>query len=554
MTDKRINEIKELLEYQKNIRKKSDPKRWEAFAYVQHRIPSQSVADDCPIEEMAHLYDSTGVDSFESFVAGFMGAFMSPTQEWFSFRLDPKNKYDSIEPDYGHVFTDYLRKSIKDEFDHSNFYSDNYIASKDSLCGGYSCTMVQFNPDSDRCNYMTLMPWRCYFGKDTNGNWNQFFYEYPINGVELLNRFPDLSTESKAYKTAVRSGVKAKFRMLLAIIERSAVTPRSAFSRKFSRNKKYASIEICLDSNEILYEGGYDEFPVTIHIWSESGDSHYGEGLAMKYLAELRKLQRLGYEYGLSIAKINHHGWLVPDTMYDSFSNDPEARIKYQSKELIPMPLEEQQDLQKALDALNDQRQTVRHLFHYELFNFFLQNDKVYTATQVNQVKADSLSVLAPVYGNIQQQKIDSQIFRTMAIMVRNKKIVIDSNYIGKKAPYRIKVILDSSMAQQLSTYSQVNSATSILEMLQVLIAMNITDAKDNVNIDNLLRGYMIGVGSPAQYFVSVNERDGIRQQRQELARQQMELQNELTASEINRNNAGASNLNNVSGFNGGIN
>ena len=552
MADKRIKEIRELLDYQRTIRGRSDEERWEAYSFVKHRLRSQTCVDDCPVKERPHRYSSAATDAFQSFIAGFMGAFMSPTQEWFSLRLKSKNYHDDVPPDYGYEFTDYVRRAVKDEFDHSNFYSENELASKDSVCGGYSCTLVQNNPKGEICYYQTLLPWRCWFDMDVIGNWNQFFYIETLNGYQVIEKFPDMDKESKLYKRAFRSGVKGVFQILFAIIERDSPVA-DKFSTRFKSNMRFASYYISLDTDEVIEEGGYPEFPVAIHIWSKPGDSHYGRGLVMDVLDEIRKLERVAYENGLALAKINHHAWLVPPGFRESFSNDPESRIEYQSRELIPIPLDDKIDLQGSKDALDAQEAKIRHFFHNELFNFFLQTDKVYTATQVNQVKADALSVLAPVFGTIQSQKIDPQIMMTMTIMARNGRLEMDKAYVGEDANYKFEVVLDSAIAQQLATYTQVNSATSTMEMLASMMSLGISDAKDNVDTDNIMRGYMVGVGAPSNYYVQMVDMLRLREERRIAAQEQLELENRKTESEINRNNAGAANLNNSAGFNGGM-
>lgn len=548
----RIKQINEMLEYQKSIRRRSDEKRWQAYSMVQHRIPSQSCTPDCPVEERKHMYSSAGVDAFESFIAGFMGAFMSPTQEWFTFRLRSKDFYVSVEPDYGHQFTDYLQKSLKDEFDHSNFYQENEMASKDTVAGGYSCLMVQNNPKENMCFYQTLLPWRCWFDKDLQGNWNKFFYEYTLNGYELLEKFPNIDKESRIYNAAARGRTNATFNMLYCIIERNSIRDSKGYSMKFKKRMRFAALEICTNYAMILSESGFTEFPVAIHIWSKSGDSHYGEGMVMKYLAELRKCERLAYEYGLAIAKINHAPFLVPENMYDSFSTDPEARIKYQTKELIPIPLQENIDIKSAREALDVQESKVRHFFRNELFNFFLNTDKVYTATQVNQVKSDALSVIAPVFGTIQSQKIDPEIKMTLQVMIKHKRVIMDPDFVGNKSDYKLEIILDSAIAQQISTYSSINASSVALEYMSAFASLGITGAIDNVDTDNVIRGALLASGAPANYFVTVADRDKKRLEQQQMAQEQLELQNRLTESEIVRNEAGASNLNNAAGFNGG--
>lgn len=550
--DRRIEEIKEMLAYQKELRAKSDEDRWAAMAYVRHRTPSQTMKDDCPVQEMSHLYSSAGVDSFDTFISGFMGSIMSQNQEWFTPRLVAKDYSSKIDPAYGISFLDACKNAMNDEMSHSNFYSEEELASRDAVSGGYSCTLVQNNEKAGRIFLQTLAPWRCYFDSDLQGNWNLFMYEYRLNGYELLEKFPDIDKSSDIYRDASVGKTSRSFSMLYMITERNRLRDSDGRIMAFGRNKKYAVLEICLDRDLILYEGGSDEFPVAIHVWQKSGDSQYGVGLVMKYLPEFRKLNRLGYEYGLAVAKINHSPWLVPDSMMDSFSDDPEARIAYQSREIIPIQLQENIDIASAGNALVAQEQAIRKMMFNDLFSYLSNTDKVYTATQVNAVKSESMSKLAPLYGNIQIQKIDPMLKMIYMIMVKNRRLIPDQQYVGKTAQTKIAFILDSSMSQMLANYSKSNSASIIIDYISAMLQMKITNIVDNINTDNLIRDVMISSGAPASFFVEESERDRKRQEQQQMAMMQMQMQNALTESEINRNNAGAANLNNIAGNNGG--
>lgn len=552
--DPRIDEIKILLANQKAIRAKSDNDRWAAMSYVRHRMPEQSVSDMCPVPSADdnRLYDDAGVLAYNDFVTGFMGSLMSPTQDWFSPVLVPKDYSKEPDPAYGIEYTSAEKNKINEELTHSNFYADQSIANRDVTAGSYSCTLVQNNPKENRIFLSTLEPWRCYFDRDLQSNWNLFMYEYQLDGYELIEKFPDLDKTSKIYRDASIGRTNIKFNMLYVITENNRLRNSKGELMRFNKNKKFSILEIAVDREEILMESGSDYFPVVIHVWEESGSSQYGVGPVMKYLSEFRKLNRLGYEYGLSIAKINHHGWLVPDSMMDSFSADPEARIAYQSKELIPMPLEEQQDITLALNALDNQRQVIRKLMYNDLFSYLSNTDKVFTATQVNAVKSETVSRLAPVYGNIQIQKIDPLLKLIWKIMLDEGRAELDTKYLGVKADYKMSFSLDSSMALQLKNYTQSQSASLVLEALTSILNLQITSALDNVDTDNLIRSIMVSSGAPSSYFVSAEDRDRKREMQQQMAMAQMQLQSDLTNSEINRNNAGAANLNNIAGNNGG--
>ena len=371
MKDTKVDTILEELSYQKGIRGKSDPFRWQAFSIVKHRTEMFSIADDSPVKQ-EHLYDMSGVKAFDTFISGFMDAFTPPNQQWFTPRLRSKDYHVELEPDYGIEYTGYLRNAMRDEIEHSNYYDQETLASKDTICGGYSCKLIQNNPVEKRIFCNTLEPWRCYFDRDMHGNWNLFFYEYYLTGRELMERFPRLNRDSNTYKEASKAPRKI-FKMVYVIAERNRLVDREGkavrFSKIWRRNMRYAVIDICMDTKEIVKESGSTYFPVVIHVLSDSGDSQYGCGIVMKHLEEFSKLNRVAYEYGLVIAKINHAPFFVPPEMMEDFSNDPEARIATQDMNLRAMRVEDPVDLKAASEVLLLQQNVVRELMYNSMFS-----------------------------------------------------------------------------------------------------------------------------------------------------------------------------------------
>ena len=326
------------------------------------------------------------------------------------------------------------------------------------------------------------------------------------------------------------------------------------FSRKIRKRMMYASYQIMLGKDVILQESGYRSFPLAIHIWEKAGDSQYGRGLVMKYINEFSKLNRIAYEYGLAIAKINHQPWLVPDNMQNSFSDQPEARNIYNNAELIPRPLGEPIDFTAAANNLVLQEQKIKTLMYNDVFTYLSDQDKVFTATQVNAVKAEGLSKLAPIYANVQTQKIDPALRLVMSIMAENKRLELDPQWLGRDTNNRLAFRLDSWFSQMLMNYQNENVIQTILGDGAAWASMGFAKQfSDNVDIDYAIRADITKSGGAKGYLVPISTRDENRAREQQLAQQQLELENEVKKSEAMRNAAGAANLNNSLGINGGM-
>lgn len=556
--DGKANSLMRIYNQLYSIRKKGDALRWRAMAFCGHRTKESSISDDCPIPDV-HLYDAAGKMAVRTLVESLGGAVMSPGQDWFSMRIEPRNYYTQLSPDFGNTYTTYAKKMMANEMNHSNFYDEQSLAFYDSVSCGYSCTMFMNDDEANQICLKTFEPWNCWFDRDLKGRIPIFFHKYTLNGVELLKEFGD-SLDKQTAAQAKKGQMNVSFSLLHCIMERDRFRDGNGrtirFSNRISKRMRYASIHILLSNNRILRESGYQRMPVIIHVWENCGDSPYGIGLVMSHIEEFSKLNRLGFEYGLSVAKLNHGAWLVPDTMLDSFSDNPESIIPYQSSDLIPRPLQESIDVKSIGEQLILQQQNIARIFYNDIFSYLLSQDKVFTATQVNAVKAEGMAKIYPIYTRIQSQKIDPSLKMVFELMIENKRLDKPDRMLmigSDKKSNRLEFILDSAMSQMIQRYQAQTANALLFDLAKELINLGMGDLVDRyMNVGNLILSTMMQVGASADLFVSAKDRKDMETEMRELSSRQLDLENRLKESEINRNNAGASNLNNQIGMNGG--
>ena len=557
MNDKKVNAILKLFNMEMETRSKSDALRWEAYSLTGHRTKEISACDDSPVKDR-RLYSAEAIKSVDTLSKGLMSAMMSPNSRWFGCSVVPR-KYrmgqtalDDME------YTTYVVNSMMNEFARSNVYSESEITAKDSIIGGYSCLFVTEDTNGTT-NFQALIPWRCWFDTDIFGNPDTFFYRYTLDGYQMLEKFPDLD-ESIA-SACRKNPTSSRYDMLFAIVNRKKMFDEDGSSLVFSKNMKYAAIQLCLNNNKIIEESGYRDFPVVIHLWEKDSDSHYGTGLVMKYIAEFRRLAKLGLEYGISIENINHPARYVPKSMQDSFSDDPRARNYYVTSDQIAARVDNPPDINAMQNAYMVQCDVIRRICFNDYMNFMTTHEQVYTATQVNQIKSESLAQIAPISNNINNQKLLPILKLTYANMVNNGRIElpesgvmadVDENGNNRNV---IKFNFVSSISEQLTMYTHLNAIDATAERLAMWtqITGDVNLAMKNFKINDMLKIASKASGGDTDIIRTNEETMAIENQIELERQQQLQLQMEKMQSESNRNNAGASNLNNMAGFNGGM-
>ena len=281
----------------------------------------------------------------------------------------------------------------------------------------------------------------------------------------------------------------------------------------------------------------------------------------MKYISEFRKLRKLGLELGISIEYINHPSFNVPKSMEDSFSGDPRSRNVYVTTDQIATLTKAPPDLGQMQNAYLIQVDVIRRICFNDYMNFLTTHDQVYTATQVNQIKSESLAQIAPISNNINVQKLQPILKHTYTNMINNGRLVLPDKGVmaeldddgNRKNVIRFTFV--SSISEQLSMYSQLNAIDSTAERLMAWV--NITGdqnlAEKCFRVSNILKLAARASGGDTDIIKTEAETADV-ERRIELERQQMmALEMQKMESEANRNNAGASNLNNMQGMNGGM-
>lgn len=69
----------------KSIRQKTERLRWEACAMVNHRIDEFSLGKS-PVQAVK-LYNTAGIEAFETFINGYHGNLISPGMLWLALTM-----------------------------------------------------------------------------------------------------------------------------------------------------------------------------------------------------------------------------------------------------------------------------------------------------------------------------------------------------------------------------------------------------------------------------------------------------------------------------------
>lgn len=422
------------------------------------------------------------------------------------------------------------------------------LATKDAAVQGTSAEFILDDVERGICIYDTLPPWDFWIDNNSKGQVDTLFYRYYLTAEQAEERFGDkLPYEIK--RDLENGNADAEHEFLLAIYPRR--TLRDDRGKILPASKKpFAAVTYCSTADAVIDESGYDTFPVAVHIWEPGGDSVYGIGIVMRYIAELKRLNSMSKESLVGIQKLTSPAMAVPEMLKGRFSSNPGAVNYIGNTENIPKVIQTVQDVGWVSQEIRELEDKIKRLFFNNLFNYLMQQDKVLTATQVQAIKSEELVLLSSILGTTQYMKITPIVKRTLNIMAKGGRIPPPPKELVRKKNGLMKIELNGPLARSLKAYTMQDGLTTSLELLQQLKALQLEHTFDNVKLDDYVRKLFVGAGMPQSLIEELVTRDKKRQQKQQMIAQQQQMEQAQKQSEIVRNLGGRGNMNNAGGMN----
>ena len=528
------------------IRQKTEALRWEACAYVQHRMNEFS-NENSPIKAVK-LYNTAGILAFDTFINGYHGNLITPSMRWFKLTVVGED-FEESDTIYG--ANDYLEVSENQmfaELNKTNFYPMDKLATKDAVVQGTSAEWVYDDVEHGECVFETIAPWDFWIDKNSRGRIDTIFIRFTMTSADALDRFGEKTPPDLRNEVETDAG-HTEHEFILAIYPRKKLRSDKG-KALITTEKPYAAVTYYPTEDCIVEESGYDDFPVAVHVFEPDGTSVYGKGLVMKFLPELKRLNSMSKDELVAIQKVSDPPMAVPESLKGRFSLNPGARNYVGNSEQTPQMIQSVQDVGWLSQEIKELEEKIGRLFFNDLFNFLMRQDKVLTATQTQAIKSEELALLASILGTTQYMKINPIVKRVFRIMSKGRRIPTPPKELLRIKNALLKIELDGPLAKNVKMFAMQDGLQASLEWMQNLHAMQLTNTFDNIDMDLFVRKAMIAAGLPQSVLRELADVAQMRKQKEAMIQQQQQMQQMQQASEIQRNMGGQGNLNNAAGMN----
>lgn len=527
--------------------------RCEASGYAGHRVFNGGLGSWCGGWQAKRLHDSTVTSALRTSLNGFMSYLISPTQRWFVLKAGGEVK-NGFKADNIYGLNDYFetcQQEILKLYNNTNFYPTMRTFIADGMVQGTAALLIhehekQNELDAPLC-FRTLDPADFCIDEDEDCKVDTLYRQFDLSLTSAYKRYgEDLpSNLVKIYKQGGDDFKLVKFTE--AVFKKGTVLDKNGnpidADLEASKEMKYTYMLVCEEGQTVIQKGSYKDFPFAVQRWERvSEDTPYGVGLVMRLLPEIKALDKNMKLQLVANEKLVNPPITVPMMMRD-FDSRPGA-VNFGDVSQAPVPLQTVRNYDGFAQENERLRQVIQEGMYCNLFATIMRTPNQYmTATTVQELKAEALSLMSATLNNLQEEVIIPVIKRTYKIMKEVGLLPpLPQEYV-KLFGEEIHIELEGVLVSRMKTYLQTQGIQSGLQFVtQVMQATGNQDLGLNIDFDEAIRQGATSQGLPQSIIREKQEVEKAKAQLEEQRAQQLQAQQleSMTRSLANVGNSGA--------------
>ncbi|EAA7945885.1 phage tail protein [Salmonella enterica subsp. enterica] len=462
------------------------------------------------------IVDPTATLAARTLSSGMMSGITSPARPWFKLATP-----DPDMMDYGPVklWLEVVQRRMNEVFNKSNIYQSLPLLY--ASLGNYSTgAMAVLEDDSDVIRTMMFPIGSYYMANSARGSVDTCFRKFSMTVRQLVMEF-GLNNVSDSVKSMWYSG---NYESWIEVIH--AVYPNidRDTAKLNSKNKPVKSVyyEVGGDSDKLLRESGFDEFPIMAPRWEVNGEDVYGSSCpGMIALGQVKALQLEQKRKSQLIDKATNPPMVGPSSLRNQRVSLLPGDITYidqvTGQDGFKPAYLVNPNTADLLADIQDTRQIINSAYFVDLF-MMLQNinTRSMPVEAVIEMKEEKLLMLGPVLERLNDECLNPLIDRTFSIMAR-KNLLPQPPDVLQGMPLRIEYISVMAQAQKSIGLSSLSSTVGFIGQL----AQAKPEALDKLNVDQAIDAFSEMSGVSPTVIVPQEQVEQVREQRAQQQQQQ---------------------------------
>lgn len=458
-------------------------------------------------------YASIGMQSLNMLAASLHGTLTSKAVQWFD--LETGDMEMDADPQIKQYLQDVAR-AMWMELNSSNFHSQVHELYLDLAAFGTGC-MIQEEVASPGEEYDGLVfmshPIQSYLIEENHhGQVDSICIKHMMTARQIRDKFGE-SSMTGDHLSALDNSPLDQFEILHWVMPREG-GGMDDYTEDASK-MPFKSCWIDRGQEELIREGGYQEFPFTVPRWSKSTGDMYGRGPGDTALADIEVLNEATRLELNAWAKTVDPPILVEDDgVIGKVNMRPGKPTVVRDVERSIRPFQSNANMNFNQIKLGEYRNTIRQAFFADQLELPNRGSAEMTATEI-QVRYDLMQrVLGPTLGRLERELLEPVIMRAFKTMARRGVIPPPPPAMGDILKLSVRYVGPLSRAQK---QSEINAFMTFLQEIGMVAQMK-PEILDLIDGDAAVRWLHDHHDLPS--VVMVEERI-VRQKREAQAQQQ---------------------------------
>jgi len=366
-------------------------------------------------------FDSVPMQAARGLAASLDGLLKPKTQRWFALRaVEDALNDDEAAKLWLREAEDRLFRALYDP--KARFLQRSAEVDLDLVVFGTGVMFIGERHGVDGLLFQSLHLRDTFIAENAEGEIDTVFRRMRLTARQAAQKFGREAIGARTREALDRDEPDRIFEFLQAVLPRADRDPR----RQDVRQMPFASIVVDIESEHVVGESGFREFPFVVPRWDTATDEVYGRSPGMLALPDVNTLNQMGKTILEAGHKVVNPPLLVPN---DGIQANPrtfpggitpfDAALLMQTGGRPPvMPLVTGGNIPLGREMQNDVREQIWAAFFRNVLQLPFAGPQM-TATEILERKAEFMRVIGPTFGRLEADYTGPMVERAFRVLLR---------------------------------------------------------------------------------------------------------------------------------------
>lgn len=423
-----------------------------------------------PNDVRRKIFDGTAPWALEQLSAGLHSYLTSPVDRWFSLGVTGV-PFDQLD----HDAKAWLEQASDTIYAH---YSNPFASFNPSVheayldIGGFGTAAIyqEINTRTKTLQFRAYPLADCWILEGADGHVDTLHRQIKWTVRQLSQEFPLSEKLSKM-------SPDDKVTVIHAVYPRADRHPGS----RLAKNRAFASVYVCKDTEDLLSESGYGHFPYHVPRWTKLAGELYGRSPALSVFPEIRMVNAMSKTLIVAAQKIVDPPLAVPD---DGFMlpirQTPGGLNFFRAGTEEIKPIVSGGRVEIGIDMIEQRREMIRRGFYVDWLVRPTKKERQ-TAQEIMDDRNQMLSMMGPIVGRLQAEMLGPMLRLSYQLLARYGLL---PEMPGSLADSELELVYISPAAKAQSTVRGQGVQSYLAQITQLLPVM--PNLLDSINEDGL--------------------------------------------------------------------